>query len=386
MDFDLSLNPEQKIFRDEVRRFMKNEVLPLIEAPENEKAFLWDVWKKMGELGLLGMLIPEKYGGAEADCITFALAIEEIARVHTSLAFTVAPHNCFVGHTISQYGTEEQKKKYLPGVAKGDLIGAGGWTEPGTGSDVHGIKTKAVKKGDHYVINGSKTLITNAPIAHLFVTLLLTDDSTVPPGLSCFLIERDTPGMSFGEELDKMGVLGSPTGEIFFDDCVVPAENLLGEENRGFGQLMETFEKGRVGMAAMCTGTAMACFDASVSYAKSRKAFGQYIANFQAMKFKLAEMKRDIDASHLLTMRAAWLKDQGKSVELEASVAKLFASEASVKCAIDAVQIHGGHGFLKGNLVERYMRDVMINTIGEGTSEIQKLIIARHVLKHFREN
>jgi alkylation response protein AidB-like acyl-CoA dehydrogenase len=386
MDFDLSLNAEQKMFRDEVRSFMKKEVSPLIESPENEKDFLWGVWKKMGELGLLGMLIPEKYGGSDADCITFALAIEEISKVSTSLAFSIAPHNCFVGHTIGQYGTEAQKTKYLPGLASGDLVGAGGWTEPGAGSDVHGIKAKAVKNGDHYVISGSKTLITNAPIAHVFVTLLVTDDSTSPPGLSCFVIERGTPGISFGEPLEKMGVLGSPTGEIFFDDCVVPIENCLGEENRGFSQLMETFESGRVGMAALCTGTAMACLEVAIKYAKSRKAFGQNISNFQAIKFKIAEMQTEIDAAHLLTMRAAWLYDQGKSVELEASIAKLFASEASHKCAIDAVQIHGGYGFLKGNLVERYMRDVMINTIGEGTSEIQKSIIARHVLKQSREN
>jgi butyryl-CoA dehydrogenase len=381
MDFDLT--PEQESFRDEVRRFMKKEVIPLVQGPEKEKEFLWDVWRKMGKLGLLGMYIPENYGGAEADTVTSALAIEEISRGHTALAFSVAPHNCFVGHTLSQYGTEEQKKKYLPGIASGELIGAGGWTEPCAGSDVHGIKTTAIRNGDYYVINGSKTLITNAPIADLFVTLVLTNDSTRPPGLTCFLFERGTAGVSFGEEMEKMGVLGSPTGEIFFDDCKVPLENCLGEENKGFYQLMETFEKGRILMAAMCTGTAMACFDVALNYAKNRKAFGQSITNFQAIKFKIADMKSNIDAAHLLTMRAAWLKDQGKSVEMEAAIAKLFASEMSVKCAMDAVQIHGGYGFMKENMVERYMRDVMINTIGEGTSEIQRLIIARNVLKQF---
>jgi alkylation response protein AidB-like acyl-CoA dehydrogenase len=313
MEFDLSFTPEQKMFRDEVRRFMDKEVFPLVEGTENEKTFLWDVWKKMGKLGLLGMLIPEKYGGGETDTVTFALAIEEIARVHTSLAFSVAPHNCFVGHTIAQYGTEEQKRRYLPKVASGELIGAGGWTEPGTGSDVHGIKTRAVKNGNQWVINGSKTLITNAPIADLFVTLVLTDDSRKPPGLSCFVFERKTPGVAFGEELDKMGILGSPTGEIFFDDCVVPEENLLGKENEGFTQLMETFEKGRIGMAAMCTGTATACLEASVKYAKNRKAFGQHISNFQAIKFKIAEMKTDIDASHLLAAPRRLAEGSGKT-------------------------------------------------------------------------
>jgi alkylation response protein AidB-like acyl-CoA dehydrogenase len=381
VDFDLSLTTEQKSFRDEVRRFMKKEVFPLVEGTENEKKFLWEIWEKMGKLGLLGMLIPESYGGAGTDIMTCALAIEEISRVHTSLAFSVAPHNCFAGLTIAEFGTEEQKRKYLPKLASGEYVGAGGWTEPGTGSDVRGIKTKAAKNGNHWIINGSKTLITNAPIAHLFVTLVLTDDSKDSPGFSCFVIERNAPGVSFGEEMDKMGVLGSPTGEIFFDNCTVPAENLLGAENKGFSQLMGTFEKARIIMAAMCLGTAIACFEESVKYAKSRQAFGQYISNFQGTKFKLAEMKRDIDASQLLIMRAAWLKDQGKSVEMEASIAKLMASETSVKCALEGRQIHGGYGFIKGYLIERYLRDVMVNTIGEGTTEIQKLIIARHILQ-----
>jgi alkylation response protein AidB-like acyl-CoA dehydrogenase len=379
MNFDLT--PEQESFRDEVRRFMKKEVIPLVQGPEKEKEFLRDIWEKMGKLGLLGLYIPENYGGAEADNVTAALAIEEISRGHTALAFSAAPHNCFVGHTIAAYGTEEQKEKYLPGIASGKLIGAGGWTEPCAGSDVHGIKTTAVRKGNYYIINGSKTLITNAPIADVFVTLVLTDNSTKPPGLTCFAFERGMPGVTFGEEMEKMGVLGSPTGEIFFDDCKIPMENRLGEENKGFYQLMETFEKGRIVMAAMCIGTAMACFDVAVRYAKSREAFGQHIANFQAIKFKIADMKKNIDAAHFLTMRAAWLKDRGKSVEMEAAIAKLFASEISVQCAIDALQIHGGYGFMRENLVERYVRDVMVNTIGEGTSEIQRLIIARNVLK-----
>jgi butyryl-CoA dehydrogenase len=381
MNFDLS--PEQESFRDAVQKFVKQEVTPLIRGPEKEKEFLREVWEKMGQLGLLGLYIPEKYGGAEADNITVALAIEEISRGHTALAFSVAPHNCFVGHTLAAYGTEEQKEKYLPGIASGKLIGAGGWTEPGAGSDVHNIKTMAVREGDYYIINGSKTLITNAPIADIFVTLVLTNKATTPQGLTCLVIERNTPGVTFGKEMEKMGVLGSPTGEIFFDDCRVPISNRLGTEDQGFYQLMETFERGRISMAAMCVGTAMACFDVAVRYAKSREAFGQQIAHFQAIKFKIADMKKNIDAAHLLTMRAAWLKDQGKSVEMEAAIAKLFASEMSVQSALDALQIHGGYGFMREYLVERYVRDVMVNTIGEGTSEIQRLIIARNVLRQF---
>ena len=381
MDFDLS--PEQKSFINEVRNFMKKEVIPLVQNYEKEKEFLREIWKKIGKLGLLGMFIPEKYGGAEVDTITAVLAMEEVSKGHTSLAFSIGPHNAFVGQTISQYGNEKQKNKYLPGIASGELIGGGGWTEPGAGSDLHGIKTTAVKKGDYYIVNGSKTLITNAPIADVFVTLVVTDESAKPPGHSCFVFERGTPGISFGKEMEKMGVLGSPTGEIFFDDCKVPVENRLGEENNGFNQLMETFEKGRILMAAMCLGTAMACLEAAVHYAKSRNAFGQPISNFQAIKFKIADMKKNIDAAHLLITRAAWLKDQGKSVEMEASIAKLFASEISIKCAIDAFQIHGGYGYMKENMVERYLRDVMVNTVGEGTSEIQRLIIARNVLRQF---
>lgn len=381
MNFDLS--SEQQGFRDTVCKFMEQEVVPVVGEPDKEKEFLWEVWKKMGELGLLGMCIPEEYGGSGADNVMFALAIEEIARGHTSLAFSVAPHNCFVGHSISEFGTEEQKRKFLPAIASGKTIGAGGWTEPGAGSDVHGIRTTAVKKGDHYMVNGSKTLITNAPVAGLFVTLVVTDKSLNPPGLTCLIIGRDTPGMSFGKEMEKMGVCGSPTGEVFFDDCKVPTENRLGNENNGFNQLMGVFEKGRIAMAAMCTGTAIACFETAVRYAKMRKAFGQTISNFQAIKFKLADMKKNIEAAHLLVLRAAWLKDQGKSVEMESAIAKLFASEMSVKCAIDALQIHGGYGYMKEYMVERHMRDVMINTIGEGTSEIQRLIIARNILKQF---
>lgn len=381
MDFDLSF--EQQSLRDTVRRFMETEVIPLVRSPEKEKEFLRDIWSKMGEMGLLGMYIPEKYGGSEADNITFAIAIEEIARGNASLAFSVAPHNCFVGHTISQYGTEQMKKKYLPDIASGKLIGAGGWTEPGAGSDVHGIKTAAVREGDYYIINGSKTLITNAPVADLFVTLVVTDKSSTPAGLTCIVVEKDAPGISFGKELDKMGVCGSPTGEIFFENCKVSIGNRLGEENQGFKQLMETFEKGRIGMAALCTGTAIACFEAAVKYAKNRTAFGQVISNFQATKFKIADMKKNIDAARLLTMRSAWLKDKGKSIEMEVSIAKLFASEMSVQCAIDALQIHGGYGYMKEYLVERYLRDVMVNPIGEGTSEIQRIIIARNILKQF---
>ncbi|MFC1869500.1 acyl-CoA dehydrogenase family protein [Thermodesulfobacteriota bacterium] len=381
MDFELS--PEHKSLQDTVRKFMDNDVRPIVEKPENEKEFHLDVWKKMGEMGLLGLDIPAEYGGSEADAIMLALAITEISKVSTSLACSVAPHNCFAGSAISLGGSEEMKNKYLPRLASGELIGAGGWTEPGAGSDVHGIKTNAVKEGDYYVVNGSKTLITNAPICDVFVTIVVTDKSTKRPGLTCLVVDKESPGVSFGKPLDKMGLLGSPTGEIFFEDCRVPVENRIGEENMGFSQLMEVFEKGRIAMSCQCLGTAVACFEAAVKYAKSRSAFGNPIANFQAIKFMIADMKKNIDAARLLIMRAAWLKDQGKSIEMEASIAKLFTSEISVKCALDAVQIHGGYGYMKEYMVERYMRDVMLNPIGEGTSEIQRLIIARHVLKKF---
>ncbi len=379
MDFDLS--PEQESVRWTVRKFMEKEVRPVVEMPENEGVFPRDIWKKMGEMGLLGLNIPEKYGGSEADTIMLALVIEEISRVSASLACSVAPHNTFAGSAISGYGSEEIKNKYLPGIASGEMISAGGWTEPVAGSDVHGIQTTAAKQGDYYVINGSKTLISNAPVCDVFVTLVVTDPSTKPPGLTCLLIDRDTPGVSFGKPLEKMGLLGSPTGEIFFDDCRVPVKNRLAEENKGFSQLMEIFEKGRVAMSSQCLGIGVACFEAAVRYAKSRSAFGQSIANFQAIKFKIADMKKNIDAARLLILRAAWLKDQGKSIEMEASIAKLFASEISVKCALEALQIHGGYGYVKEYMVERYVRDAMLNTIGEGTSEIQRLLIARHVLK-----
>jgi alkylation response protein AidB-like acyl-CoA dehydrogenase len=362
---------------------MDKEVRPIVEQPENEELFVGDIWKSFGEMGLLGMLIPEEYDGSDADTIMLALAIEEISRVSTSLACSVAPHNCFPAPAIRDFGSEEMKGKYLPGLASGKLIGAGGWTEPDAGSDIHGIKTTAIKKGDLYTLNGTKTLITNAPICDVFVTLVVTDKSLRRPDLTCLLIDRATPGVTFGKPLKKMGLLGSPTGEIIFEDCRVPVSNRLGQENNGFSQLMQIFETGRIAMSGQCLGNAVACFETAAKYAMSRSAFGQPIANFQAIRFKIADMKANIDAARLLILRAAWLKDQGKPIEMEASIAKLFTSEMSVKCALDAVQIHGGYGYMKEYMVERYMRDAMLNPIGEGTSEIQRLIIARHVLKNF---
>lgn len=378
---DFRPTPEQRSFREEIVEFLRREIAPILLDPELGEHFSWDIWQKVGQFGLLGGFIPREFGGLGLDLLSAVLAFEEMAKVNPGLALSVGAHNCFAGLTISENGSKSQKERYLPRLAKGEWVGAGGWTEPDAGSDVHGIKATAIRREECYVLNGSKTLITNGPIANVAVVLTVTDSTREPAGLTTLVLEKDLKGFSQGEDLEKLGFGSSPTGELFFEDCEVPIENRLGEENAGFDILTETFEKGRIGYGAICLGMADACLESSVERLRGRMVAGIPLRRLQAFSFKIAEMKTNIEAARLLVHRAAWLKEQGESVALWASMAKLFSSEVSIKIAAEAMRIYEGHGFLKKSLVERYMRDSVLNTIGEGTSEIQRMIIARGLLK-----
>ncbi|NIS71404.1 MAG: acyl-CoA dehydrogenase [Proteobacteria bacterium] len=361
--------------------FLRQEIAPLALDPEMGERFSWDIWRKVAQFGLLGAFISKEFGGLGLDLVSTVLAFEEVAKVNPGLALSVGAHNCFAGLTISEKGAKSQKEKYLPKLAKGDWVGAGGWTEPNAGSDVHGIQTKAVRQKDGYVLNGTKTLITNAPIADVAVILAVTNPTSRPPGQTTFVLEGDFRGFSRGEDLEKLGFGSSPTGELFFEDCRVPLENRLGEENAGFTILTETFERGRIGYGAICLGMARACLELAVKRLREKMSSGKSFIGLQAASFKVADMKTNIEAARLLIYRATWLKDRGESAEFEASMAKLFSSEISIQAAAETMRIYETHGLLRENLVERYMRDSLLNTIGEGTSEIQRLIIARQILR-----
>lgn len=377
MDFFFSEEHEE--FRRAVRRFAQKEIAPRASEVDQKAEFPWDNLKKMADFGLLRLGIPKQYGGEEADLITSSIAMEEIARVCASTAqyLTTLPVAVF----IDKFGTEEQKLKYLPGIGSGKIIAALGFTEPNAGSDLASIETRAVRDGDRYIVNGTKMFITNGPILDLVMLLTITDKAKGIRGMTSFLAEKGLAGFTVGKKLDKMGFRGSFTSELIFQDCLVSVGSLLGEEGMGFIQTMKTLEYGRIGIAALSLGLAEACFEASLDYSKKRLAFGKPIAQHQEIQSKLAVMRTNIEASKLLTYQAAWLKQNGRDCPLEASMAKLFASKTVVDCAREAVQIHGGYGYTKDFPVERYYRDAKMLEIGEGTSEIQRRIIARTILK-----
>lgn len=378
MDFRLS--EEHELFRRTARDFAQKELEPRAKEFEEQHAVPPEILKKLGELGYLGLMVPEEYGGVGADTLSYAIVMEELSRACASTSTVVSVQNSLVEFPIAEFGTPEQKQKYLPKLATGEWIGAFGLTEPESGSDAAGMKTTAVRDGDFYVLNGSKRFITNAAFAQVFVVFALTDPEAGNKGVSCFLVERETPGFTVGEEEDKMGIRGTSTCELFFEDCRVPAENLLGEENRGFKIAMLTLDAGRIGIAAQAVGIAQAALDEALKYAQERVAFGKPLAAFQAIQFKLAEMKTKVEAARLLTYQAAWKKDAGEDYILESSLAKLYAAEIASEVADAAVQIHGGYGYIRDYKVERLYRDARITRIYEGTSEIQKLIIARRLL------
>ncbi len=380
---DFALTEEQEIFRKTIREFAEKEIMPRAQEIDQKGEFPWDIIEKMAALGLMGLPFPEEYGGAGGDAISYAIAVEEIARASGSVAITYSAHISLACTPIYLFGTEEQKRKYLVPLARGEKIGAFGLTEPGAGSDAAAIKTRAVLDGDEWVINGQKIFITNGSVADVVVIAAVTDPAKGKKGISNFIIEKGTPGFRIGREEDKMGLRGSVTSELIFENCRVPKENLLGQEGEGYKQFLITLDGGRIGIGAMAVGLGMAALEAAVKYAKERVQFGQPIAEFQAIQWMLADMATELEAARLLVYRAAWLKEQGRRFTKEAAMAKLFASEAAVRACYKAIQIHGGYGYTRDYPVERLYRDARLTTIGEGTSEIQRLVIARHILESF---
>jgi len=377
----MKLTPEHEKFRQKIREFAEAEIERKSFSLDESGEFPFDTMKKLGEMGILGMVVPEKYGGSGYDTISYSIAIEEISRVCGSTGITVAAHNSLGIYPIYLFGNEEQKRKYIPPLARGDKLGSFGLTEPGAGSDAAGTKTTAVLDGDSYVVNGSKCFITNASVGETFVFTAMTDKTKGYKGISSFILEKGMKGFTIGKKENKMGLRGSDTATLIFEDLRIPKENLLGKEREGFKQFMIILDGGRISIGAMALGIAQGAFDKALKYAKEREQFGQPITNFQAIQWKLADMATQIEAARHLIYHASWLKDKGEKFIKESAMAKLYASEVGRFVTYQAVQILGGYGYLSKYPVERYFRDVKLCEIGEGTSEIQRLIIARELLK-----
>jgi alkylation response protein AidB-like acyl-CoA dehydrogenase len=347
---------------------------------DEKSEFPHEVVKKLGEMGLLGVIFPESLGGAGMGYVEYVLAIEELSRVDGSVGIIVAAHNSLCTNHIMLAGNDEQRKRWIPKLASGQWLGAWGLTEPGSGSDAAGARTTAVKKGDKWVLNGSKTFITNGGHADCAVVLAVTDREKGTKGISAFVVEKGTKGFRPGRKENKLGLRASDTSELIFEDCEIPAENLIGKEGDGFKDAMRVLDGGRISIAALSLGMARGALDAAMKYAQDRRQFGKAISEFQAIQFKLANMATELDAAWLLTMRAAQMKDAGKKVTLESAMAKLYASEAACRICDEGLQIHGGYGFIKDYPAEKFYRDVRLCPIGEGTSEIQRMVIARELL------
>jgi len=377
---DFQLTEEHVLIKNMVREFAEKEIAPRAEEIDATDQFPADIFKRMAELGLLGIPFAEEYGGAGGDYISLLIAMEEIARVSGTVAIILDAHTSLCCEPIYLFGTEAQKKKYLPPLVSGEKIGAFGLTEPNAGSDAGATRTRAVRDGDEWVINGQKLFITNGSIADVLVITAKTNPDKGTSGISSFIIEKGTPGFQVGRDEKKMGLKGSVTSELFFENCRIPAENLLGLENEGFKQFLTTLDAGRLAISAMAVGLAQGAFDRAVAYAKERVQFDRPIAQFQAIQWMIADMATDIEAARLMVNRAAWLKGQGARFTKEAAMAKLFATEVSERVCYKAIQIHGGYGYVREYAVERMYRDQRLCAIGEGTNEIQRLVIARQVL------
>ncbi|MGG2094422.1 acyl-CoA dehydrogenase AcdA [Bacillus sp. S13(2024)] len=375
------LSEEHEMIRKMVRDFARNEVAPTAAERDEEERFDRALFDQMAELGLTGIPWPEEYGGIGSDYLAYVIAVEELSRVCASTGVTLSAHTSLAGWPIFKFGTEEQKQKYLRPMAEGKKIGAYGLTEPGSGSDAGGMKTTAKRDGDHYILNGSKIFITNGGIADIYVVFALTDPESKQRGTSAFIVESDAPGFSVGKKESKLGIRSSPTTEIIFEDCRIPAENLLGEEGQGFKVAMQTLDGGRNGIAAQAVGIAQGALDAAADYAKERHQFGKPIAVQQGIGFKLADMATGVEAARLLTYQAAWLESEGLPYGKESAMSKLFAGDTAMKVTTDAVQVFGGYGYTKDYPVERFMRDAKITQIYEGTQEIQRLVISRMLTK-----
>jgi hypothetical protein len=377
---DFRLSEDQLLLRRTVREFAESEIRPHVMAWDEAQQFPMDLLPKLAGLGLLGIQIDERLGGAGMTTLDYCVCIEELARVDPSIALSVAAHNGLCSAHLNMFGSDAQKARWLAPLARGEMLGAWGLTEAGAGSDAAGMRTVAGRQGQCWVINGSKSFCTHGRIGGVMIVIAVTDRSKGHRGVSAFVVAVGTPGMTAGKKENKLGMRASDTSEVIFEDCRVPVDQLVGQEGEGFINTLQVLDAGRIGIAALSVGLAQGAYEAARGYALERRQFGQPIALFQAIQWKLADHATRIEAARLLTYRAAILKDRGRRMTRESSMAKLFSSEAAVRAAEDAVQIHGGYGFVKDYPAEKYFRDVKLTTIGEGTSEIQRLVIARQLL------
>lgn len=378
---DFSLSKKEILFRQMIREFAVKEVKPLAAEVDEEERFPEETVRKMARIGLMGIPFPVEYGGAGGDNVLYSMAVEELSAVCATTGVIVSAHTSLCAAPIYEYGTEEQKRKYLPKLCSGEWIGAFGLTEPNAGTDASAQQTMAVEEGDHYVLNGSKIFITNAAYAHVYVVMAMTDKSQGTRGISAFIVERDFPGFSIGKKEKKMGIRGSATCELIFENCRVPRQNLLGKLGGGFGLAMKTLDGGRMGIASQALGIAQGAMNETVKYVKERKQFGKPIGKFQNTQFQLADLQTKIEAARLLVRMAAWKKDRKLPYGLAAAEAKLFAAETAMEMTTKAVQFHGGYGYTREYPVERMMRDAKITEIYEGTSEVQRMVIAADLLR-----
>ena len=375
------LTDDQEQLRDTIRKFAAREIAPHVMEWDEASEFPAAVVKQLGELGLMGIIVPEEYGGSGLGYAEYMLAIEELSAVDGSIGIILASHNSLGTNHIYVAGNEQQRRRYLPKLASGEWLSAWGLTEPGSGSDAAGARTSAVRKGDDWVLNGNKIFITNGHYADVAVVIAVTDKTAGTHGLSAFVVEKGTPGFRPGKKENKLGLRASDTSELIFEDCVIPGENLLGKLGEGFVDSLRILDGGRISIAALSLGIARGAYDAARKYVRERRQFGKAISEFQGIQWKLADMATQLDAARLLTLRAATMKDAGEKTTLASAMAKLHASEVAVRICDEAVQLHGGYGFIKDFPVEKFYRDVKLCTIGEGTSEIQRLVIAREILK-----
>ena len=379
MDFELTA--EQIQLRKTVREFAEAEIAPHVREWDEHSTFPAELLPELGELGLMGVIFPEEYGGAGLGYIEYALVIEELSRVDGSVGIIVAAHTSLCANHIYKMGAEEQRRRYLPDLASGRKLGAWSLTEPEAGSDAAGTRTTATRQGECYLLNGAKTFTTNGRYADVCVAMAVTDRAQGHHGISAFIVEKGTPGFRPGKKEDKLGLRASDTSEVVFQDCRVPAASRLGKEGEGFIDALKILDGGRISIAALAIGMAQGAYEAALKYSKQRRQFGRPISEFQAIQWKLADMATEIEAARLLNFRAAWMTDRGMRTTKESSMAKLYASEVAVRAANEALQVHGSYGFVKDYPAEKYYRDVRLCTIGEGTSEIQRLVIARQLLK-----
>jgi hypothetical protein len=378
---DFQLTDEQNQLKKSIREFAEREIVPHVMEWDEPCKFPAEIIKDLGKMGVMGAIFPPEYGGAGLGYVEYVIAIEELSRVDGSVGITVAAHNSLCANHIFLAGNEEQRRKYIPKLASGEFIGAWGLTEPGSGSDAGGARMNAQRKNGGWLLNGTKTFITNGHYADVIVVIAVSDKTAHTHGLSAFVLEKGTKGFRPGKKENKLGLRASDTSELIFEDCWLPNDALVGKEGDGFIDAMRILDGGRISIAALGLGMAQGAYEAALKYSRQRRQFGKTISEFQAIQWKLADMATEIEAAKLLTLRAAAMKDAGMKTTLESSMAKLYASEVAVRCANEGVQIHGGYGFIKDYPAEKFYRDVKLCTIGEGTSEIQRLVIARQLLK-----